>query len=147
MSQIQIHDGRIKQQTVQQVEYPADAREELAGVLHPGLAFEERFNQIPNHGSDAQDDAENNRMFPVHAGHFRAQEMDEDQAGERRDDDSTSKTLPGLAGADAGNHLVPADQGAGRISARVAELRDEHEVKQVVMAINAGEEIDLLDEV
>jgi hypothetical protein len=41
MPQIQIHDGRIKQQAIQQVEDAADAREKVAGILYASLALEE----------------------------------------------------------------------------------------------------------
>src|ERR1035438_3526429 len=56
MPQIQVHNGRIKQQAVQQVEHAADAGEEPARIFRPGFAFEEGFDQIPNYGTNAQDD-------------------------------------------------------------------------------------------
>ena len=73
--------------------------------------------------------------------------MDEHQARAGRDGDGTAEAFPGLAGADARDHLVPADERADGVGAHVAELRDEDEVEQEEFALHAGKEIDLLDEV
>src|ERR1035441_9906806 len=67
MPQVQIHNGRIKQQAVQQVEHAANAGEEPARILRPGFAFEEGFDQIPNYGTNAQDDPQDYRVLPFHA--------------------------------------------------------------------------------
>ena len=58
MPQIEIHDRRIEQKAVEQVEHAADAGEECAGILHARLALEERFNQIADDRRDALDHAE-----------------------------------------------------------------------------------------
>src|ERR1043165_954259 len=147
MPQVQIHNGSIKQQAVQQVEDAADAREELSRVLDACFTFEEGFNQIAYDRADTQDDAEDDRVFPVHTGHLVAEEVNEDQAGQRRDHDSAGEAFPSLPRADARNHLVPSNQRTDGVSAGVAEFRDEHEIKQVVMALHPGEEIDLLDKI
>src|SRR5881396_2259853 len=83
MAQIQIHDRRIKQQTVQQVEYSADARKIVARVLKSGLAFEERLDQIADHRRRAQQNPENHGVLPVHAGEPVSGEMREKHARQR----------------------------------------------------------------
>jgi len=42
---------------------------------------------------------------------------------------------------------VLTDQRADGVGAGIAEFRDEHKVKQVVMAIYPGEEVDFLNEI
>ncbi len=88
-------------------------------------------------------------MLPFHAGHLRSQKLHEHKAGNRRTQDRSPEAFPGLARADARDHLVPSDQRSDGISAAVAEFGDQHEVKQVVTPREAGikEEIDLLNEV
>src|SRR2546429_4259162 len=54
VSQIEIHQRGIKQQTVEQVEDSADARKIVAGVLHSRLALEQRLNEITDHRRCAQ---------------------------------------------------------------------------------------------
>src|SRR5450432_946042 len=53
VAQIQIHDRRVEQKAVEQIQNTADAGEKFAGIFHTGFAFEKRFNQIADHGSRA----------------------------------------------------------------------------------------------
>ena len=38
--QVEVHEGGVEEEAVEQVEDAADAREESAGILHAGLALE-----------------------------------------------------------------------------------------------------------
>src|SRR5439155_1695535 len=140
-------DRRIKQEAIEQVQYAADAREEVARILHASFAFEERLDQIPNDRRDAKNHPENDSVQISHAAHLLMPELKKDHTRERRDNNRPSKPLPRFARADARNHFVLPDQGAYGISACVAELGDEHEVKEIIMAIHARKEIDLLNEI
>ena len=73
--------------------------------------------------------------------------MRECHARRRRNQNRAAETLPRFAGADARDHLVPADERADGIRAGVAEFRHDNEIKDVKFAVHAGEEIDFLDEV
>src|SRR2546422_1742209 len=86
-------------------------------------------------------------MHQVHAAHLVSEEVNEEDAGESRNQYCAAKTFPGFSGTDAGNHFVAANQRADRIGPGVAEFGDENEVKEVIMAIDSGEEIDFLDEI
>ena len=46
MAQIQIHQRRIEQQAVEQVENAADAREKFSGILDARFAFENGLNEV-----------------------------------------------------------------------------------------------------
>ena len=54
VTQVQIHNRRIEQQTVEQVEDAADSREKFSGILNAGLTFEDRFNQISDDSSQPE---------------------------------------------------------------------------------------------
>ena len=45
-AQIKEQERRREQETVDQVERPADSRQQIAGILHAGAAFHDRFGQI-----------------------------------------------------------------------------------------------------
>jgi hypothetical protein len=53
MPQVKIHYRRIKQQTIEQVEYASNSGEKFARILYPGFTFEQRFDQIADHRTDA----------------------------------------------------------------------------------------------
>src|SRR5436190_15155889 len=147
MPQVQIHDGGIEQQTIKQVEQPADAGEEFAGIFDAGFAFEKRFDEVADDGRDAEDYSQDDRVNPIHSGHFVAEKMDKEQAGEGRYCDRAAETFPGFAGTDARYHFMADNQRTERIRTGVTELGDENEIEQIVMAINVREEIDFLDKV
>src|SRR6266478_365754 len=147
MTQIQVHQWGIKQQTVQQVEDAADAGKEPSRVLHASLALEQRFNQIPHHGGGTQDYPKDDRMNPIHACELLAREQIENNARSGGDGQSAGKSLPGLAGTDAGDHFVFADEGADGVGATVAELGDEDEIKHVERAVHIREKVYFLNEV
>ncbi len=110
MAQIQIHDGRVEQKAVEQVKDAADAGEKIAGILHARFAFEQRFDQVTHHSTDAQNNPENNGMLHRHAFHAVPQEMREHQAGDGGNEDGPGESFPGFARADARDHLVSPDQ-------------------------------------
>ena len=94
MAQIQIHDGRIEQQAVEQVENAADAGEKVAGILHARLAFEQRFDQVANDGGGAQHHAEDDRVHHVHAIHMRRQKNAQTPGSRRSKPQSRRRNLP-----------------------------------------------------
>ena len=147
MSQIQIHQGGIKQQAVEQVEDAADAGKEISGILYARFAFEQGLDKVADDRGYAENYAKDNRVFPIHATHLVTQEVVEDEAGECGHDNCADKAFPGFARTDARNHFVLTDQRADCISAGIAEFRDEHKVKQVVMTFHVREEVDFLNEV
>src|SRR6266511_2135390 len=138
MAQIQIHQRRIKQQTVEQVEYSADAGKRSARVLDAGLAFEKRLDQVADDRGGAQNESEQAGVFPVHTGEFSAGEMCERHTRESGHADRAGESLPGFAGADARYHLVSADQGAYGVCAGIAELGDQNKIEHVIGAVGLG---------
>ena len=52
--QVEVHQRGVEKEAVEQVQDAADAREEPAGILHAGLALEERLDQVAHHGSHTQ---------------------------------------------------------------------------------------------
>ena len=52
--QIEIHDWRVEQKAVEQIEDAANAGELFAGILDSCLAFEQRLNQIADDRRYAQ---------------------------------------------------------------------------------------------
>ena len=149
MPQIQIHDGCIEQQTVEQVEDAADAGEQPARILHAGFSFEKGFDQITDYSGNAQQDAECCGVNETHPGHLAAEEMGECQTRSGREYDRARKSLPCLARADSRNHFMPANERADHISAGIADLCHENEVKHIEfpVGLDARKEIDLLNEV
>lgn len=147
MPQVEVHNGSIKQQTVEQVEYAANAREKVAGILDTGFTFKDGLDEVADDGGDAENNPQDDGVEQVHGGHFTAEEMDEEDAGESGGEEGAAKAFPGFAGADAGNHFMATDEGADGISAGVTEFGDKNEVEQVVMAVDTREEVNFLDKV
>ena len=54
-------------------------------------------------------------------------------AGQQREGHRAAEALPGFARANVRDHLVPADEAAGQVSAHVAELRHGDEVELVIL--------------
>jgi hypothetical protein len=48
--QVEVHEGSVEEEAVEEVEDAADAREESPGILHAGLALEERLDEVTDHG-------------------------------------------------------------------------------------------------
>ena len=46
MPQIEVHDRRVEKETVQEIKYAPDTRKKMSGILHPGLAFEQGFDEV-----------------------------------------------------------------------------------------------------
>src|SRR5207302_919885 len=107
MPQIQIHNGGIEQETVEQVENTSDAGEEFSRIFDSSLAFKNRFNQVSHDRGQSEEQAENHRVNPIHAAHLIAEEINKADAHEHRDRQGTPKTLPGLSRADAWDHFMP----------------------------------------
>src|SRR5687768_3877992 len=59
VSQVEIHERRIEQQAIHQVQNSADAGKQFARILHAGFALKERFDQIAQNGGGTEDNAEN----------------------------------------------------------------------------------------
>jgi len=49
MAQIQIHDWRVEQQAVEQIQDAADAGQDAAGIFRAAFALEQRLDQIADH--------------------------------------------------------------------------------------------------
>ena len=145
--QIQIHDRRIEQQAVQQVENAANARKEVARILHPASRLKSDSIRSPTTAATLRITPRMIACSQFIPAILSSEEMREDEAGQGRNHDRAAETFPRFARADARNHFVFADQRADGIGARVAEFGDQNEIEQVVMAIDAGKEIDFLDEI
>src|SRR5258705_12062689 len=78
MPQVEIHDGGIKQQTVEQVEDATNAGEKLAGIFHAGFAFKEGFDQVAYDGGEAENHAEDDCMQSIHGRHLIFKDVCED---------------------------------------------------------------------
>src|SRR5579871_6695573 len=91
-------------------------------------------------------------MNQIHTHEVVAKEMCEDNAGERRYSNRSSKSFPRFAGADARDHLVFADERTDSVSAGIAEFGNQDEIDHVIFSV-AGhgrrkrKEIYLLNEV
>ena len=77
--QIQIHDGRVEQKAVEQVQDAADAGQKVARIFRAALALEQGLNQITKDRGDAQDQAQHDGVMRVHARHVAAEKMHEHQ--------------------------------------------------------------------
>lgn len=149
MAEVKIHDRGVKKDAVDEVEDAADAGEKGAGIFDAGFAFENGFDEVADNCGEAQDDAKDRRVEQGHAGEFGRCEMGEGHADAGGDDDGAAEAFPGFAGADARDHFVFADEGAGDVSAEVAEFGDENKIENVVGAVplEVREVVYFLDEV
>ena len=88
--QVEVHEGGVEEETVEEVEDAANAGEESAGILHAGLALEERFDQVAHHGGHTQHDAQHDRMERGHPGQAIAQQCGQAQRACRRNNHRTN---------------------------------------------------------
>ena len=140
MAQIKIHQRRIEQHAVQQVQNSADAGKEIPGILQSRLALENGLDQIPHHRANTQHHAQDHRVNPRHPVKPCSGKMGEHQADPGGHHDRSAKSLPGFAGTDARNHLVLPDERPDAVGAHVAELRHDDEVEHVEMSGLRGAE-------
>src|SRR5882724_11975356 len=73
--------------------------------------------------------------------------MNKKKTGQSREQDGSAETLPRFSRADPRNHFMTPDQRTDGIRASIAELRNQDEIKQVVMAVHAWKEVNFLNEI
>src|SRR5687767_3246493 len=70
VAQVEIHERRIEQQAIHQVQNSADAGEELAGIFNARFALEKRFDQVAQNGGGTENDAEDGGVENGQFGHL-----------------------------------------------------------------------------
>jgi hypothetical protein len=107
--QIKVHQGRVKQQAVQEVEDSADAWKKFARILHVRLALEKGFDQIPDHRGNCQNHAQDHGMGNRHAFEIGLHEERVCDTGAGGEHNGPGKAFPGFSRANPWNHFVFAD--------------------------------------
>ncbi len=72
--------GALNKRLSSKSKMPPMPGKKLPGILHASLALEKRFNQIADDGGGTQNNSENDGVNPIHAEHFVAKKMHENQA-------------------------------------------------------------------
>ena len=114
--------GALKRRLLEEVEDAADAWEELARILHTGLALEERLDEVTDYGRDAQNHAQYDCVERRHPGQAIAQPRGQAQRARCRNHQRAGESLPGFTRADARDHFVAANERARAVGPHVAKL-------------------------
>ena len=93
---------------------------QIAAVLHAGIALEHRFGQVTIEANPGDDRAKEESPQPMRS---EAEAPEADDAGDRRADHAGAKTLPSTCLGDDRRELVAADLAADHIGEGVGRAR------------------------
>ena len=128
-------DDRRRQQRIHPVHHAAVTGQQIAHVLDPEIAFDQRFGQVPAGGDDGDCGPDDQALPPLAVQH----QPDGQRTAEPRPGNRTGESLPGFLRRDGRRHRVFAEQHTGDVTAGVRADHHDHEGQDAPRAVVGGQ--------